>query len=108
MRVENWERVELLKDRPGVSHKRVIGDNVQVQYLIFEPGGEVAKYHSHPKSEQFFIVETGEWEITVGEEKRKITPGDIVHVPAGVYHTIELLSKETSRCLEVFCPPIDH
>ncbi|MBW2206981.1 MAG: cupin domain-containing protein [Deltaproteobacteria bacterium] len=53
--------------------------------LTFDPDGEVAPFHNHPKSEQFFIVQTGEWLIRVGEEEKKITPGDIVHIPAGVY-----------------------
>jgi mannose-6-phosphate isomerase-like protein (cupin superfamily) len=107
MKVENWENLKLIEERPGVYHKRTYGDAVQVQYLIFDPEGEVAKFHNHPKNEQFFIVETGEWMITVGKEKKKITSGDIVHIPAGVYHTIELLSNETSKCLEVFCPPLE-
>jgi mannose-6-phosphate isomerase-like protein (cupin superfamily) len=108
MKVENWEKLRLIEERPGVYHKRTYGDKVQIQYLIFDPGGEVAKLHSHPTSEQFFIVETGEWMITIGSEKRKITQKDIVHVPAGAYHNIELLSDETSRCLEVFCPPLQE
>ncbi len=105
MKVENWENLKTIQCRPGVYHKRTYGDGVQVQSLTFDPDGEVAPFHNHPKSEQFFIVQTGEWLIRVGDEEKKITPGDIVHIPAGVYHNIELLSDKPSKCLEVFCPP---
>lgn len=107
MRVSRWDALELSGDRPGVWHRRVFGENVQVQHLITEPGGEPAKAHSHPRSEQFYLVEQGRWEVTVEGESREIRPGDIVYIPADAQHTVRLLGPEKGQILEIYSPPIN-
>jgi hypothetical protein len=53
MKVENWENLKLIEERPGVYHKRTYGDAVQVQYLIFDPEGEIAKFHTIRRASSF-------------------------------------------------------
>jgi quercetin dioxygenase-like cupin family protein len=100
----NWDLLPLAHDRPGVAHRRIFGDNIQIQHLIVEPGGEPAKLHNHPDHEEFFYIEAGEWEFTLEDEVRRIGPGDVVHVKPGAMHTLRLLSDERGMALEVFHP----
>jgi len=99
-----WDKVPAESNRPGVTHVRLFGEKVQVQKLIVQPGGEPAKPHSHPGNEQFFLIMEGEWEFTLDEEKRKVTPGDVIHVLPGQMHSVRLLSDKPAYLIEVYHP----
>ena len=104
----NWDRdVPEEHNRSGVTHHRLFGANVQVQRLTVEPGGEPVRPHRHPGVEQFFLIMEGEWEMAVEEEKRRVAPGDVVHVLPNQLHSIRLLSERTSWLIEVY-QPIAH
>lgn len=100
----NWDLLSLSHDRPGVAHRRIFGDNIQMQHLLVEPGGEPAKLHNHPGCEEFFYIQAGEWEFTLEDDVRHVGPGDVVHVKSGAMHTLRLLSDEPGMALEVFHP----
>ncbi len=100
----NWDMLPLSHDRPGVAHRRIFGENIQMQHLITEPGGTPSKLHNHPDHEEFFYIQAGEWEFTLEEEVRRVGPGDVVHVKAGAMHTLRLVSDEPGMALEVFHP----
>lgn len=100
----NWDALPLSHDRPGVAHRRIFGDNIQMQHLLVQPGGEPAKLHNHPGHEEFFYIQAGEWEFTLEDDVRRVAPGDVVHVKAGAMHTLRLLSDEPGMVLEVFHP----
>lgn len=100
----NWDELPLANDRPGVNHRRIFGDEIQMQHLITDPGGTPSKLHNHPDHEEFFYIQEGEWEFTLEDEVRRVGPGDVVHVKKGVNHTLKLLSNERGMALEVFYP----
>ena len=35
----NWDMLPISPDRPGIVHRRIFGDEIQIQHLISEPGG---------------------------------------------------------------------
>ncbi len=47
--------------------------------------GKAIESHIDPVEEIYFIL-TGEGEMSVGEEKRQVSPGDAVWIPAGSPH----------------------
>ncbi len=98
----NWDMLPLTHERPGVSHRRIFGDTIQMQHLLTEPGGTPSKLHNHPDEEEFFYIQAGDWEFTLEGDTRTLTPGDVVHVPAGAMHTLKLVSDEPGMALEVF------
>ncbi|MDA1001545.1 MAG: cupin domain-containing protein [bacterium] len=103
----NWDMLPVTHDRPGVTHRRIFGDNIQMQHLITEPGGTPTKMHNHPDNEEFFYIQAGEWDFTLEGETRKLAPGDVVHVKMGAMHMLKLVSDEPGMVLEVFHPVLN-
>ncbi len=87
---------------PGLSFRPVLGQNVMVNFVSFEPHTE-APLHSHAEEQITFVVE-GEFEFEVGGEKRILRPGQAAVVPPNVPHAARTFD---SMCLEVdvFHPP---
>ncbi|MEE9275501.1 MAG: cupin domain-containing protein [bacterium] len=104
----NWDMLPLTHDRDGVSHRRIFGDNIQIQHLLTEPGGTPSKLHNHPDHEEFFYIQAGEWDFTLEGDTRRVGPGDVVHVKAGAMHTLKLLGDEPGMALEVFHPILNE
>lgn len=61
--------------------------------------------HNHPDSEEILYVIGGEGIQTVDGDERRITPGDMVHIPAGVYHSTINATWGPLRLLAVYAPP---
>lgn len=61
--------------------------------------------HNHPESEEILYVISGEGIQTVEGEEERITPGDMVHVPVGVYHSTVNATWEPLRMLAIYAPP---
>ena len=62
----------------GVVLKPMWGDNIMMNVVELEPGSEVP-LHSHP-NEQAGIVLEGEFEFTIGEEKKTVKKGEPVRI----------------------------
>jgi quercetin dioxygenase-like cupin family protein len=76
-------------------------------------GGSAVFPHTHPTHE-FYYVTSGRGTMTIGDETREISQGDLVYIPPDTVHSLEPISPHASiRC---FCfavgvkdaPPIDY
>jgi quercetin dioxygenase-like cupin family protein len=56
-----------------------------LRLLCFERGQKVA-LHTHPKSDEYFLVVEGNGKITIDREEQDAKPGCILRVPAGLTH----------------------
>ena len=81
-------RIDIALD--GVRGWLLQGPGSQLVFLDIEPIGKVP-LHSH--GEQWGVVLAGEMLLTVGGETRRYGPGDWYHIPAGVEHGAEFLSR---------------
>jgi quercetin dioxygenase-like cupin family protein len=70
-------------------------------YVQWERGGG-APLHSHVE-EQLLLVVEGEVEMTVGEEARRLLPGDVVVIPPWTPHSGVGIA-ERSIAVEAFAP----
>lgn len=61
--------------------------------------------HNHPESEEILYVVSGEGIQTVDEDERRITPGDMVYIPEGVYHSTINATWEPLTMLAAYAPP---
>jgi quercetin dioxygenase-like cupin family protein len=87
---------------PGIVSRPVIGAGVMLTYVEWEPGA-AAPVHAHVE-EQLLLVVEGEIAFTLGEQQRRIGPGDAVVIPPWVRHGGRSLG---AACLtvEAFSPP---
>jgi quercetin dioxygenase-like cupin family protein len=66
------------------------------------PGAKPDPPHSHPH-EQISYVVSGKVRYFLGEEQADLGPGDLVTIPSGVPHSIQLLSAAV-RLADAFHP----
>lgn len=86
----------------GVVLKPMWGDNIMMNVVELEAGSEVP-LHSHP-NEQAGIVLEGEFEFTIGEEKKTVKKGEFYLIPGGIEHRV-LTGNQPSKALDIFSPP---
>ena len=102
----SWNGVETLPIFKGVGIHAVGGDQVLMCRASYEPGTTV-KRHKHEDTEQLMLIIAGSLEMTIADEKRLMTVGDVAVVNRGVEH--ELYSAEGVTFIEALSPvPLDH
>ena len=91
-----WEDVGKGLQRQIFGHD----DKVMMVKVKFEKGA-IGSLHSHPHS-QVTYIESGEFEMTIGDDKKLIKKGDGFYVPPDVLHGI--LCIEAGMLIDVFSP----
>jgi quercetin dioxygenase-like cupin family protein len=86
---------------PGIT-RQMFGydDRVMLVKVKFEQGA-VASFHQHMHS-QVTYVESGVFEMTIGDEKKLLSKGDGFYVPPDVNHGC--VCKEAGVLIDVFSP----
>jgi mannose-6-phosphate isomerase-like protein (cupin superfamily) len=62
-------------------------EHLTTTLAVIQPGGE-QRLHSHPPEQVYFILE-GSGLMTVGDETRRVGPGDCVFIPAEQPHGLK-------------------
>ena len=101
-RFVKWDDLEQIEMVPGLNFQPVLGDQLMVNFVRFEPNTE-APVHWHDE-EQISIVVEGEFEFEVAGEKQTVRKGQAVVIPPNVPHGARTYD---TTCLEidVFYPP---
>ena len=87
----------------STSHGGVVeGERMLIGY-IRKPKGTGSRMHSHP-NEQAGIGLEGEFEFTIGEEKKMVKKGELYLIPGGIEHRV-LTGNQPSKALDIFSPP---
>ena len=86
--------------RPGTERRSIRLGEVQFMFISFDRP-TVSPPHDH-LWDSIIYVDQGEFEVTVGEQKRRLAHGEGTVVPAGVRHT--LMTGPGSRLIEVWYP----
>src|SRR5437868_10027114 len=58
-----------------------------------EPG-QAQKVHSHEGIDKIYVARTGQATVTLGEEERRLAPGQAAYAPAGLPHGVRNDSSE--------------
>ena len=66
--------------------------------------GQSQKVHSHAANDKIYYILRGEAKVTVGNESRTLTAGEIVLAPAGEPHGVVNDSKGEAVCLVFMAP----
>lgn len=86
---------------PGIDLRTFWGEKMLVSFAELEANVELPM-HSHPH-EQAGVVLMGTFELTIGEETRKLDVGDSFIVPGGVEHGGRT-GDVPARVMDVFSP----
>jgi mannose-6-phosphate isomerase-like protein (cupin superfamily) len=70
-----------------------------------EPGQATDRHH-HARTEEIYFLLDGEGEMEVDGDRRHVTPGDAVLIPAGAWHQIR--AETPLRFLCCCAPPYSH
>ena len=101
-----WNGRDLHPMFPGVALHSIGGDQVLLCRVTYEAGKSVPR-HAHEHTEQVIAVVDGEVEVTIGNEKRMLRPGDVCVMNRGVEH--ELHSAGGVTFFEALPPvELDH
>ena len=91
-----WQEVD-----KGVRRKiMAYDDRLMLVKVAFEKGG-VGTLHQHPHS-QITHVESGVFEVEIGEEKKVLKAGDAFYIPPNIMHGAVCL--EDGILIDVFSP----
>ncbi len=97
-----WKDLDPLQVVPGLTFQPVLGENVMVNFVRFEPN-TVAPLHWHDEEQITFVID-GEFEFEVGDEKRIVRRGEAVVIPPNVPHAARTYDA-TCFEVDVFHPP---
>jgi len=86
--------------RPGTERRSIRVGEVLFMFISFDRP-TVSPPHDH-QWDSIIYVDQGEFDVTVGEQQRRLSPGEGTVVPAGVRHT--LTTGPGSRLIEVWYP----
>jgi quercetin dioxygenase-like cupin family protein len=100
-------------ENPGVRSEQIVWPRnapdarVTITRVTMEPGATSSR-HSHPRSEQTWIVERGAATLLMaGDRTDAIRVGDVVRTPAGEVHGVANTGTEPFVYLAVTTPPQD-
>jgi quercetin dioxygenase-like cupin family protein len=89
-------------DLGGGIRRKVMAYNSEMMIVkvAFETGG-IGTIHKH-KHTQASYVESGEFEITIGDETKLLKGGDVYFVPSDILHGA--ICKKSGILIDVFSP----
>ena len=101
--VFDWGRLRWLSEPRVTAAERF---SAGVVYL--EPG-KGHERHNHPGVEEILYVLSGTGEQTVDiagrSLRREVSPGVLIHIPPGIYHSTVNTGREPMRLLAIYAPP---
>lgn len=100
------KRSEITPVTISEGRSRYLGHTSNVMIAVVDvndgPAAQPDPPHSHPH-EQVSYVASGEILVIIGEDKTRLSEGDLFTVPANVPHTVQALSKHV-RLIDAFNP----
>src|SRR5262245_58984478 len=87
----------------GLVLQPLLGSGLMVSFARYEPGAE-APLHAH-EEEQVFVVVDGAFDVTLGDETRRLKVGEAAVIPSWVPHRVKASNDGPATQIDVFCPP---
>jgi mannose-6-phosphate isomerase-like protein (cupin superfamily) len=79
--------------------------NLTVTWVDIPPGGE-QRAHSHPDSEQVYVIVRGTGRMRVAGDSEQVAEGDLVFIPPGAAHGIVNDGAEQLVYISAASPPV--
>ena len=90
----------------NVYFRRVLstGPHAQVVVMSIPPAGEIGE-EVHTGVDQILVFVTGEGAVVLDGERSHVSPGRLVHVPAGTLHNVVNTGSTDLKLYTVYAPP---
>ena len=85
-----------------------ICDGESITANIAVSSGEGSKLHTQPDHDEIVIVIDGEAEFRVGDEVKRVGPGDFVFIPRNTLHGRVRTITESMSALSIYAPFFDR
>ena len=79
-------------------------ESLDVHINILRPNGPRGRVHRHTKSDNVYIVKSGEGLLTIEGESHAIVADDVVLIPAGMRHSLSNVSDRELVIYEIYAP----
>ena len=80
------------------------GPHAQVVVMSIPPAGEIGE-EVHTDVDQILVFVTGEGAAVLDGERSHVSPGRLVHVPAGTLHNVVNTGSVDLKLYTVYAPP---
>ena len=89
-----------------VSFLMLGSENLAITWVEGAPGSEQPP-HSHPSSEQAYVIVRGRGLMAAGDETEEVGPGTVVLIPPGTSHSIRNTGVEPLVFISATSPPFE-
>jgi mannose-6-phosphate isomerase-like protein (cupin superfamily) len=79
-------------------------ETLDVHMNVLVPRGPRGRVHRHTRSDNVYIVKSGEGLLTIENERHTIVTDDVVFIPAGTRHSLSNVSEGELVIYEIYCP----
>jgi mannose-6-phosphate isomerase-like protein (cupin superfamily) len=79
-------------------------ESLDVHVNVLAPHGPRGRVHRHTRSDNAYIVISGEGLLTVENEQHTIVADDVVFIPAGTRHSLSNVSSDELVICEIYSP----
>ena len=79
-------------------------ESLDVHLNVLRPKRPRGRVHRHTKSDNVYIVKSGEGLLTIEDENHAIVADDVVFIPAGVRHSLSNMSERELVIYEIYAP----
>ncbi|MCB0717970.1 MAG: cupin domain-containing protein [Bacteroidetes bacterium] len=84
----------------------VICENFSMGIVELEPQGGQVPWHNQEQEEIYFVM-SGEGEMCLGEERQRVSAGQLIHIPAQEFHQLTNVGDEPLTMLYCYGPAGD-
>jgi mannose-6-phosphate isomerase-like protein (cupin superfamily) len=96
--------VQLARDNDAFRREVATGEHSQVVVMTIPPGEEIGE-EVHQGNDQLLVFIDGQGDAVVDGRTAKVTPNDLVLVPAGARHNFINTGSVPLRLVTVYAPP---
>ena len=96
-----WFDMPQVDMTPKIRRRLVSGERVMLVEFHLDKGAVVAEHH-HPH-EQVSHILSGKLEFSVGDQKKVMGPGEVLHIPSNLPHSVVAL--ESAVVMDIISPP---
>ncbi len=79
-------------------------ESLDLHMNVLAPNGSRGRVHRHSRSDNVYIVKSGEALLTAGDQEHVIVVDDVVFIPAGVRHSLSNVSDRELVIYEIYAP----